>query len=183
MGENVVYKGKTLKDRDIIIRYPTHNDAREMCRYINELSKEQTFVRFQGEEITLEHESKFLSDELEKIKNKKAVQLLVFYSSVLIGIAAIDLKDKTESHEGVFSLSVAKDFRGEGVGKLLMKLTLEEAIKNLTDLKIITLGVFGDNDLAYKLYEKFGFKEYGRLPGGSKHKDQYVDHIYMYKKV
>ena len=183
MEQNIVYAGKTSKEREIIIRYPTLSDAPEMWRYINELSQEKTFVRFQGEEISLEYETKFLNGGLEKIKNKRAVQLLVFSSNTLIGISAIDLKDKSESHEGVFGLSVAKDFRGEGIGKLLMKLTIDEAVNKLSDLRIITLGVFGDNDLAYTLYEKLGFKEFGRLPGGSKHRDKYVDHIYMYKEV
>lgn len=64
-----------------------------------------------------------------------------------------------------------------------MKLTLKEADKNLPKLRIITLGVFSDNALAQKMYEKFGFKEYGRLPKGVLHKNKYVDHIYMYKII
>ena len=86
MEQNIVYAGKTSKEREIIIRYPTLSDAPEMWRYINELSQEKTFVRFQGEEISLEYETKFLNGELEKIKNKRAVQLLVFSYNTLIGI-------------------------------------------------------------------------------------------------
>lgn len=93
------------------------------------------------------------------------------------------MKDKTESHEGVFGLSVASEFRGEGIGSLVMKLTLEEALKNMLELKIITLGVFSNNSLAMDIYKKFGFIEYGRLPKGVLHRGQYVDHIYMYKNV
>jgi len=33
------------------------------------------------------------------------------------------------------------------------------------------------------MYEKFGFKKYGCLPGGVLHKGKYVDHLYMYKKL
>ncbi len=44
--------------------------------------------------------------------------------------------------------------------------TYEEAEKNIPQLKIVTLGVFASNLLAKQIYEKFGFKEYGRLPRG-----------------
>ena len=64
-----------------------------------------------------------------------------------------------------------------------MKLTLEEAEKNLPELRLVTLGVFEINTLAREMYMKFGFQEYGRLPEGSQYKDQYVDDIYMYKKI
>jgi len=62
-----------------------------------------------------------------------------------------------------------------------MDMVLEEARKNITDLQIITLGVFGNNPIAKKMYEKKGFKEYGLLPKGIQHKGELVDHFYMYK--
>lgn len=183
MDEKVVFEGKTTYNKPYIIRYPRENDAQAMCNYINTISKEQTFIRFQGEQITLEEEARYLQSQLEKISNKKSVQLMIFCGDDIMGISAVDLKDKTESHEGVFGISIAKDIRGEGIGRTLMRLTLEEAEKNLKGLRVITLGVFGNNALAQEMYKKFGFQEYGRLPGGILHRGQYVDHIYLYKHV
>lgn len=183
MDGKIVFEGKTKKGTDIIIRYPNRKDAQEMCDYINTLSLEQTFIAFQGEQNTLESETKYLNEQLEKIKKRIAVLLLAYCDEKLIGVSGIDLMDKATSHEGVFGISIAKDFRGEGIGKILMTHVLEEAEKNLPELKIVTLGVFGGNDLAYGMYEKFGFKEFGRLPGGIKHKGNYVDHVYMYKNI
>lgn len=94
-----------------------------------------------------------------------------------------DPKRGAVKHEGVFGISVLKEYRGKGIGKLLMKLVLDESIKNLPNLRIITLGAFSTNSLAIKMYESFGFNEYGRLPGGVLHKGQYIDHVFMYKKV
>lgn len=183
MEEKIVYQGKTKKGNDIIIRYPNKDDAKTMCDYINILSRERTFIRFQGEEVSLENETKYLNSQLEKIEKKKAVLFLVFCNNQLIGISGIDMKDKTESHEGSFGISIAKEFRGEGVGKKLMELVLEEARNNLPQLKIITLGVFANNPLASVIYKKFGFKEFGTLPEGILHKGKYIDHIYMYKNL
>lgn len=179
----IVFQGKTSSGKDIIIRYPQEYDAQAMCDYINTLSKEQTFIRFQGEQISIEDETKYLNDQVQKIKDKKTVQLFVICNNQIVGIAGIDLKDKTESHEGVFGISLAKEFRGYGLGKELMKLTLEEAERNLPELRLVTLALLETNTLAQEIYRKFGFQEYGRLPGGSRHKGQYVDDIYMYKKI
>ena len=183
MKRKIVFKGLSKKGNKIIVCYPTEDDAQIFCDYINALSKEKTFVRFQGEEVSLEDETKYLNTQLEKIAKKQTVELLVFCNNKLIGISSIDMKDKTESHEGVFGISVARESRGEGIGRKFMQLVLEEAEKNMPQLRIITLGVFGDNPLAKKMYEEFGFKEYGKLPKGSLHKEKYVDHIYMYKNV
>ena len=183
MEGKIIFKGLSDKENEIIIRYSTKDDAQAMCDYINTLSKEQTFVRFQGEKVSLRHETKYLKSQLKRIIKKQTVQLLVFCNNRLIGVSSIDMKDKTESHEGVFGISIAKEYRGEGIGKKFMQLVLEEAEKNIPQLRIVTLGVFGDNPLAKSMYEKFGFQEYGRLPEGSKRRDQFVDHIYMYKKI
>lgn len=179
----IVFEGLSKKGNKIIVGYPTKDDTQIFCDYINALSREKTFVRFQGEEISLEDEEKYLKSQLKRITNKQTVKLLVFCNDKLIGISGIDMKDKTESHEGVFGISIAKNYRGEGIGKKFMQLVLREAKKNIPQLRIITLGVFGNNPLAKNIYEKFGFKEYGRLPKGSLLKGKYVDHIYMYKNI
>ena len=64
-----------------------------------------------------------------------------------------------------------------------MKLILEEAEKNLPKLRIITLEVFENNPVAQEMYKKFGFREFGKLPEGIAYKGQYIDRIYMYKKI
>lgn len=179
----VVFEGKSEKGKHILVRYPTRDDASEMCEYINTLSKERTFIRFQGEEVSLERETKFLNSQLQRIAKKESVQLHVFSGGKIIGISEIDMKDKISKHIGEFGISIAKEFRREGIGSLLMKLVIDEAVKNIPQLEIITLGVFSNNPLARDMYKKFGFFEYGSLPDGVKLGDKYVDHIYMYKKV
>lgn len=98
-------------------------------------------------------------------------------------VIILPMGEKIDKHNGIFGISIAKDFRKEGIGSLLMKLVMEEAVKQMCQLEIITLGVFGNNSIAQKMYEKFGFHEYGNLPNGVKLPDGYVDHVYMYKKI
>lgn len=183
MEGKVVFEGKTKTGKDIIIRYAKDGDAPLMQEYINTLSKEQTYIRFQGEQVSLEEEEKYLKEQLEKMNKHKAVLLLVFYNDQLVGNSGVDLSDRVDAHVGVFGISVADGYRKDGIGSLLMDCVLQEAEKELPDLKIATLGVFSNNPFAKSMYERKGFKEYGNLPEGVLHKEQFVDHIYMYKKI
>lgn len=169
--------------KNIIFRYPTKNDLKAVWEYINTISKEQTFILFQEEEITWEEEEKWLEGELKKITEHKSVQLFAFADKKLIGVSGISMKDKAEKHVGTFGITMAKDFRNKGIGRVLMEKVLQQAKKNLKGLKIIILGVFGNNPIAKNLYQKMGFVEYGNLPNGILHKGKCVDHTYMYKKV
>ncbi|MEK7075258.1 MAG: GNAT family N-acetyltransferase, partial [Patescibacteria group bacterium] len=153
-----------LDGLDILLRYPKSGDAKSMCDYINILSKEKTYITWQGEKLKLKDEEKYLNDQLERIKNKETVQLLIFVNNKLSGISSIDLGKRIQSHIGNFGISIAKEFRGKGLGKLLMKNVLDQATTNIRDLKIITLEVFAENKRAMSIYENFGFKKYGKLP-------------------
>jgi len=179
----IVYQGKTKSGKEILIRYPKVGDEQEMLRYINELSKERTFIRYQGEEETLENESKYLQSVLENIKQHKSISLFVFYDKRLISASDIKMKDKTEKHIGIFGIAVLKEFRGDGIGKLLMDLIFAEARKVLAGLEIVTLEVYAKNMIARRIYEGFGFKQYGLLPKGIFRSNEFEDAIFMYKNV
>jgi len=164
---------KTLDRGKFVIRYPQDGDAQAMLKFINTLSKEKTFIRFQGEQLTIKEEVKYLKKQLSKIEKGEAVQLLAFMNEKLVGVSSISMKDKVEKHVGGFGISVAKEYRGKGIGKLLMGAVFKEAKKNLATLKIVILTI----------YEKFGFIKYGNLPKGIIYKDNYFDDVLMYKPL
>ena len=179
----IVFQGKTKKGSEIVIRYPVIEDAENLMNFINELSQEKTFILKQGEQMDLKGEKKFLIDMIKKINKKQAIMLLVVNNNTIIGNCRVDLQEKVHSHVGNLGISIAKDFRGEGLGKLLMRITLKKAKKNFLSLKIITLGVFANNAIAQTMYKQMGFIEYGRLPQAIMHRGQYIDHILFYKNV
>ena len=183
MEGKVIFEGKSKNGTPYIVRYPTISDVQKMCDYVNVISQERTFLTFQGEIIGLEYETAYLTRQLERINKNQTVQLLVFSNDNLIGISSVDMKDRTSSHEGVLGISIANGYREEGIGTKLMELIIDEAKENLPALRIITLGVFGDNPKAYEMYKKFGFIESGRIPKGILHKGEYVDHIHMHKTI
>ena len=62
----IIYQDKTKTGKEILIRYPETGDLEEMLNFINELSDERTFIRYQGEHETLESEKKYLESRLEE---------------------------------------------------------------------------------------------------------------------
>ncbi len=182
MDTIIVFKGK-INNNDILIRYPESSDAKQMMVYINSLSDERTFITYQGEHETLESETKFLNQKLKSIYEKTAVMLLAFAKERLVGISGVELGIKTNRHIGTFQISVAKEYRGKGIGKKLLKITEDESIKNLPGLEILILGVFSCNIKAKEMYVKAGYIKEGMLPRGIKLENGYDDHIYMYKNV
>jgi ribosomal protein S18 acetylase RimI-like enzyme len=179
----IVYQGKTKTGKEIIIRYPEIGDELKLWEYINKLSKEKTFVRLQGEEVSKEDEAKYLNNLLLKIKEHQCVHLLVFCGDELISASGIEMRDKTEKHLGIFGIAILNGFRGEGLGKLLMDLILKEAEKEISDLKIVTLEVYSTNSIAQSLYQKMGFVQYGLLPKGISRAGTFEDAILMYKNI
>lgn len=180
---DIIYKTNLSSGEEIIFRYPTSEDVQVLLDYINTLSNEQTYIRFQGEKQTFEQEKEYLDNFLEKMRNGKAIKLMAFAGDKLIGVSDIDMHDRVEKHIGLFGITLAKEYRNQGIGKILMEKVLEEAQKNLKDLKIVTLSVFANNPIAHNMYKKMGFVEYGTLPKGLIHKGKYIDHIYMYKEI
>jgi len=183
MDTKIVFKGKTETGIEILVRYPESTDAQIMTDYINTLSDERTFITYQGEHETLESETAFLNSILERIKNNKSVMLLVFAGDKLIGNCAIELGKRTERHVGTLGISIAKDYRGKGIGKILLEQTEKEAIENLEGLEIIFLTAFASNEKAIKMYEKAGYKVFGKFPKGIKLENGYDDHVLKYKNV
>ncbi|MCX6732878.1 MAG: GNAT family protein [Candidatus Roizmanbacteria bacterium] len=168
---------------DILIRHVRRDDVERLLHFMNTISTEQTYIMMQGEQMSLEEESRYIENFMHKVANRLAVKLLVFHGEELIGVGDIVVKEKIEKHIGVFGLIISKEWRQKGLGSFLMNKVIEEAQKNITGLQIITLGVFSNNPVARKLYEKIGFKEYGLLPKGLQYKGELVDHVYMYKSL
>lgn len=74
---------------------------------------------------------------------------------------------------------VRKEFRGDGIGEMLMKIAIETAWQKLNGLQIVTLHVLANNTPAQRLYEKYGFTECGRVRNGYWYHDTYVDDVMM----
>jgi RimJ/RimL family protein N-acetyltransferase len=90
---------------------------------------------------------------------------------------------KRMSHTGSFGMLIRNNYRGLGIGKMLLQVLLDWAEKNPL-IEKVSLGVFATNHRAISLYKKMGFIEEGRKINEFKFDDnEYVDDILMYKLV
>lgn len=177
---------KTKDGRDASIRYLSWDDVRPMQHFVNTVSKEDTYILLSGEQFSFEQEADFVSKQLVQIEKRDCVYLLCFIQGDLVGTFSATRNihaRRREQHVANLGLIVSKDVRNQGVGKKLMEIGLIEVKNQLEGIKIVTLGVFSNNTIAHRLYLNLGFKHYGRIVGGVKHGNSYVDHIYMYKRL
>lgn len=169
--------------KNAVIRYPKWEDLEDMVGYINEVSKEDTFITFSGETINKDGEMYYLSEMFKGMELQNNIYLACFIDNTLVGTCTVmrDLQSRKRSyHVGIFGVTIAKDFRGIGIGETISKCTIDEARKNINGLKMLTLNVFSPNTVAKNLYKKLGFVEYAKLPKGVWFKNDYIDEIKMY---
>lgn len=182
----IIYQGRSKRGKKIVIRYPRWEDIDELTAYINKLSAEDTFILFSGEKIKKEEECKALAKWFVDMELQDAVWLLVESNKKIIGIANVNRnKDnrKRSLHVGLLGISIKKEFRGEGIGKILLQTIINEAKNKLPNLKLIFLEVFEKNYLALNLYQKLGFEKCGQVPDFILYHNQYIDAIYMVLKL
>jgi len=183
MDNKIIHTAITKTGKTVSFRYPTTHDAERLKDYINKLSTEKTFILLQGEQQSLEEETKWLKNKLELVLKKECVFIMAFIDGKIAGSSEITLKSLAKKHVGVFGITINKEYRGDGIGNILMNLVIKESVKKIKYLKIIELSVFANNYIAQNLYKKMGFVEFGRLPDGIKRLGKFEDEILMYKLV
>ena len=107
-------------------------------------------------------------------KDEEVVGFIVFEST---------RNRKRLSHTGSIGLLIRNNYRGIGIGKMLIQVLLEWAEKNPL-IEKVSLAVFSTNHRAISLYKSMGFIEEGRKINEFKFaENEYVDDILMYKLV
>ena len=82
------------------------------------------------------------------------------------------------AHRAYLGMSVRAKYTGLGLGTFLLRTAIAQAEEN--GFEQVELGVFSDNARAIHVYEKLGFREYGRTPRAFKLKDgTYRDELIM----
>ena len=169
-----------LKDNRLcMLRSAAVSDAAAMVKFLRISNEETYFMLRYPEEITLteDEETTILKNWQEQPNKLLLLALINDEIAGSCGITPIAEHLKTK-HRGRFGISVTQKYWGIGVGSLLVREILSFAKKN--GIEQVELGVYSDNLRAQKLYERFGFIEWGRLPDAYKLKDgSYRDEINM----
>jgi len=100
----------------------------------------------------------------------------------LVGVCTIHRKGRhsEDRHTGILAIEVHPDWRGRGVGSMLLGHALPRCVGKF---EIVYLTVTEKNVRAQGLYRKFGFVESGRMPRAFKRDGEYLDDIFMWWSV
>jgi len=96
-------------------------------------------------------------------KNCSGIKIIAEYDGKKVGRAYLYLM-KNDLHKRPFGFMedvfVNEDYRGKGVGKRLVNEIIEKAKEN-DCYKLVCTSRY-EREKVHKLYEKFGFKDYGK---------------------
>lgn len=107
----------------------------------------------------------------------KQCRLIVHQKEEILGWAALSPVSGRCVYGGVAEVSVyiAKDYRGLGLGSLLMKALIQQSEE--IGLWTLQSGIFPENQDSIKLHEKMGFRYIGRRERIGKLEGQWKDNL------
>jgi len=169
--------------RTLLVEEARVEDARDiLALHLQVLSEARYFItephEFSG---SIEQKARRIA-ELDRSPN--SVFLVARCEGRILGYVTVQGGQlRRMRHTGKLEIMVAADARGMGVGRALMRATVDWAIENPHLVKL-GLNVFTDNERAIRLYEQFGFHEEGRRVREYRMEDgSYRDDVLMYRFV
>ncbi len=150
-GRTCILRNGTEEDRQASLDHfiLTHGQTDYLLSYPDEI------------QMTAEEQGQYLR---EKTESENEVEILAFVDGVLVGTAGLDALGKQEKlrHRCEFGLCVDQAYWGLGIGTALLHACIRCARQ--AGYRQIELQVVDDNEPAIRMYQKAGFKEYGRNP-------------------
>jgi RimJ/RimL family protein N-acetyltransferase len=169
------------KGKNIVLRLPYEDDVEQMLHYINTLSKEDTYISRSGEQLTLAEEQKYLDKALENLEKGNGFLLLAIHNNQQVGIADVTRMEGRSKHVGRLNISLAIEFREEGIGSEMISILSDLARK--IGLQMLELIVYSVNERGIHVYTKSGFKEVGRIPKKALFHGELVEEVIMVKHL
>ncbi|HLR51973.1 MAG TPA: GNAT family N-acetyltransferase [Candidatus Avamphibacillus sp.] len=169
--------------KNIKVRLANQEDAKSMLEIQRAVLAEGQFLMTTLDEFNQTVSGQKLWTQ-SKLDNERETILVAEVNNCIVGWLVFQSpKRKRLAHTGSFGMMVAKEYRGRGIGKLLLKELLNWAEQN-PFIEKVKLGVFSTNTPAIFLYKQMGFVEEGRKINEIKLNDyEYIDDVLMYKDV
>ena len=168
-----------LKDgRTLLLREGEGADAAQVLSYLNRVGGESDNLLFgkDGFPLPVEREAAFLERQRQEARS---ILVLGFAGEELVCVASCDALTARErvAHRASVSLTVARDYWGQGIGRGVMEALI--AFARQAGLEVLQLEVRSDNTRAVALYEHLGFEKLGLYRNFMKVNGQGFDAWYM----
>ena len=162
--------------KGLTIRYTVPQDAEWLKKWLSDPSVRNAFPMVNESEFE-DAARRWIS--FSRVRSSLTVEM----DGHPVGIATLYIQTyKRLLHQTEFGIIVDHDYRGKSIGSYLLSSIMRLA-KTQFGIELIHLQVYQDNP-AIKLYDRFGFKEFGRQSGWIKEDDgQYVGRIFMERTI
>jgi RimJ/RimL family protein N-acetyltransferase len=169
--------------REVVLRNAEPSDAEALIRYLRRTAGETSFLIREPDEITLtvEQERNFIQS---KIDADRELMLIASIGGRQIGNCSLMSVGgfRRYHHRCEVAIALYQEYCGAGIGRIMLETVLDVA--KSCGYEQAELEVIAGNERAIRLYQKLGFREYGRFPDNMKYADgSYVDSIWMMKKL
>ena len=156
-------------------------DSEALLLHIHKVSSETDNLSFGKDDFNIspEKEGRFID---RFAKSEKDLMLVALDGEKIVGNGIIEReKVKRYSHRAELSITVLKEYWGQGIGSRLMEMMIEFS-KN-SGIHSISLVARADNERAISLYKKFGFDSVGIYKDYFKINEEYFDAIFMRREL
>jgi len=174
----IIRQFKSRNGHAVLLRVIAESDLSDLLAYANALIAEDTFLLLSGEPISEDFERTYLTEVLKKVRNDEKIHLVVIVDGKFAGSCEVRRFERRKRHVGEIGISLAGEYRGEGIGQTCIQTLIDEARK--TGLRLLTLTCFSINKRAVSLYQKCGFRKAGMIPGMYAYKGTFEEETVMY---
>jgi RimJ/RimL family protein N-acetyltransferase len=169
--------GFSAQGHKVVLRPVTPADARAMVDLIHTVAQEGVYFIVEPENVRTEVAQR---ESLEKVDPANECFFVAEVDGVVAGF--VDAKrgaSAKERHVATLGIALAPAYRSLGIGPKLMA-ALEDWARQVGVHKL-SLGVFGTNDRARRMYERMGYEVEGIQRRHFLIQGQYVDDFLMAK--
>jgi RimJ/RimL family protein N-acetyltransferase len=160
----------------MLIRDTLPEDAKAVAALIDAVARERRYLA-----ATSGFPEEATAVFIASVRAAKGVHLIAIVDDSVVGwcdITRVPFEGMT--HVGRLGMGVKADYRGQGIGKGLLKAALNQAFDQ--GLERIELEVFRSNEAAVRLYEAHGFLREG-VKVGARKLDGTVDDLLLFATV
>jgi len=111
--------------------------------------------------------------------------LFLFEGVQAIGLAGYDINHNSKNAHvaSIFGVYIMSDYRGKGLGKMLVSAVIDDIVKHHPQIIKLKLAVSSSQTAAFHIYESLGFNNIGTLKMEIKHGEEYFDEILLEKFI
>jgi ribosomal protein S18 acetylase RimI-like enzyme len=157
----------------MLIRDTLPEDAKAVSVLIDAVARERRYLA-----ATVGFSQESTESFIKSVTAAKGVHLVALLDDAVVGWCDITPASfEGMTHVGRLGMGVKAGFRGQGIGKRLLKAALKRAFGQ--GLERVELEVFRSNDSAVRLYEAHGFRREG-VKVGARKLDGLADDILLF---